>query len=437
MRVFKPSYTIPLPQGAKILRRKNGNVAKFTTARGQEIIAPLSKSGKRVSLETNCFHLEFRDHNNFARRLKAFTDEGASQRVAATIEDLLAAKGSSQGIGTDLRRRIEGLPKIMRVELAAWGLLDERASAASKPLTELVGLYRRYMEAKELAVLHVRKSVRDVEVVCSECGFRHLSDIDPDKLNTYLQRRRDRGISYRRSNAILGAVKAFCNWCVDDQELLMRSPIRGKKCAPLDEDKDRRRIRRALEISDLRRLFDVAESSTDVVFGLTGPERALLYRLAAETGIRRGELMQLTVGDFDLVGLTITVPAKVAKSGKERVVPLSPNMAAKLRQRFASKLPTAKALNVPDRTAEMIRVDLETAGLPYKDDRGHCFDFHSLRHECSTLLIESGVDPKVAQAILGHADIRLTLQLYAKTLNEKAKRQQAAAGVSDLIEMAG
>jgi integrase len=437
MRVFKPSYTVPLPEGAKILRRKNGNVAKFTNARGQEIIAPVSKSGKRVTLETNCYYVEFRDHNNYCRRLKAFTDEPASQRVAATIQDLLNARGSGAGISSDLRRRIEGLPKTMRAELAKWGLLDERANTATKPLTELLELYRQYMASKELAVLHVRKSVRDVQVVFIACGFRYLSDIGPDKLNAYLQRRRDGGISYRRSNAILGAVKAFCNWAVDDQELLPRSPIRGKKCSPLDERKDRRRIRRALEIGELRRLFEAAEASGDVVFGLTGPDRALLYRLAAETGIRRGELMQLTVGDFDLVGLTITVPAKVAKSGKERVVPLSPNMASRLRQGFSSKLPTARAIDVPDRTAEMLRVDLEAAGLPYKDDRGHCFDFHSLRHECSTLLIESGVDPKVAQAILGHADIRLTLQLYAKTLNEKAKRQQAAKGVSDLIERAG
>lgn len=436
MRVFRPTYSVPLPEGARILRRKGGRVAKFTNARGEEIIAPLSKSGKRARLETACYYIEFVDHDSYSRRLKAFTDESASQRVAATIQDILDAKGSGGGIGTDLRRRIEAMPTAMRTELAQWGLLDEAANMASRPLTELVALYITAMHARELDPAYVRRTEQDLNTAFEDCGFLYLSSITADRVNSYLKERRDGGIGYRRSNAILTSLKCLLNFCVD-RGYMAQSPLRGRKAELLDEEQDRRHPRRALEIKELRQLFEAAESSKVDYDGIPGPERAMLYRLAAETGIRRGELGRLTVGDFDLVGLTVTVTGKNAKNGRERVVPLSPIMAARLRQHFVNKLPTAPAVQVAFRTAEMLRVDLEAAGIDYKDDRGHYFDFHGLRGECATLLVESGVAPMVAMKILGHSDIRLTLQTYAKTLDEKAKHRQAAAGISDMIERAG
>lgn len=452
MRVFKPTYTIPLPESAKILKRKSGPVAKFRNARGEETVAPLSKTGRRVRMETNCYHIEFVDHNGYSRRLKASTNEGASRRYAVTIQDVLDAKGTCQSIGQDLRRRIEALPVSMRAGLGEWGLLDENQNMAAKPLTFLLERYQQHLEVKELCGQYVRRTVRDLKHVFDACGFTYLSHVSADKILDHLKDRRaertiedphtpnqkrvKRGISFRRSNSLLMSAKCFLNWC-EQREFIPRSPLRGQKAQLLDADKDRRRIRRALEIDQLRRLFEVTETSADVVLDLTGPERGLLYRLAAESGIRRGELMQLTVADFDLVGLTITVRGNVSKNGKERIVPLSPAMATRLRQHFAAKLPTAQAMQVPNRTAEMIRIDLERAGIPYEDDRGHVFDFHCLRGECATLMLESGADPKVVQQILGHSDIRLTLQIYAKVLDEKAKRQQAAAALSNLLERAG
>ncbi|MHB0870069.1 MAG: tyrosine-type recombinase/integrase [Chloroflexota bacterium] len=38
---------------------------------------------------------------------------------------------------------------------------------------------------------------------------------------------------------------------------------------------------------------------------------------------------------------------------------------------------------------------------------------HDLRHSTATLLLSLGVYPKVAQEILGHSQIRITLHLYS------------------------
>ena len=46
---------------------------------------------------------------------------------------------------------------------------------------------------------------------------------------------------------------------------------------------------------------------------------------------------------------------------------------------------------------------------------------HSLRHAYATELVSNNVNPKVAQALLGHSDIQTTLNLYAETLPEDMK----------------
>jgi integrase len=431
MRVFKPTYSVPIPDGAKRLRRKDGTYYKFERG-GKESIAKVTRNGKRVSMESNCYYVEFQDHLDIQRRLKAFTGRAASNRLAATVEDILNAKGSGQGVGDDLRRRIEALPKSARARLAEWGVLDDRSLTAAKPLPELIEKYREHLVGKACAKLHITKTACALYTVFGACGFKSFSDIDSDQICNYLSSRRDAGLSFCRSNALLMACKCFAGWMAECG-YVNESPLRGNKAEFLDVKKDRRYVRRAITIDELKRLFQVAEESTATYEGLTGQERALLFRLAASTGIRRGELRELTVGDFDLTGGKVTVPASAAKNGKARTIQLAPDMVARLRQCFASKLPIAKALKVPYNTARCLQRDMAVAGIPIRDSRGHVFDFHSLRGMCATMLIESGVEPKVAKDILGHADIRLTLDLYAKTLDKKTKEREAAAALSRMM----
>ena len=135
MRTFKPSYTVPRPQGTKVLDRADGKWIRFKNSRGQEVEGRLSKSGKRVRFETRCWYCEFEDQLSILRRLKLANDETASRRMAATVQDLLNAKSGGMGVERDLQRRLEGLPKSIRTNLAQWGLLGEKALAATKPLT--------------------------------------------------------------------------------------------------------------------------------------------------------------------------------------------------------------------------------------------------------------------------------------------------------------
>jgi len=85
---------------------------------------------------------------------------------------------------------------------------------------------------------------------------------------------------------------------------------------------------------------------------------------------------------------------------------------------MATKHDRAPAFALPRRTAEMLRADLEIAGIPPKDPNGRVVDFHTLRHTFITKLARSGVHPKVAQNLARHCTIALTMDRYSHTLRE-------------------
>lgn len=169
----------------------------------------------------------------------------------------------------------------------------------------------------------------------------------------------------------------------------------------------------------------------------SGAERAVLYRLAAETGLRAGELRSLTRASFNLDGdePTVTVAAAYAKNRREAVQPLPPPLVPTLREHLSSKLPAAPAFVMlkANMIARILRADLAAARaawlkesktpqeqekreasnfLTYRDDAGRVADFHAFRHTYISNLIAGGVHPKTAQQLARHGSIGLTMDRY-------------------------
>lgn len=68
------------------------------------------------------------------------------------------------------------------------------------------------------------------------------------------------------------------------------------------------------------------------------------------------------------------------------------------------------------RSAEMLQIDLEAAGIPYvvEGPDGPLYaDFHALRHTYITQLAMSGMPVKQAQALARHSNVNLTIGRYA------------------------
>ncbi len=189
-----------------------------------------------------------------------------------------------------------------------------------------------------------------------------------------------------------------------------------------------RHARRALSIDELRRLLDAAKDGP-VVLGMPGAARAMLYKLAAETGLRDRELSKLTAVSFMLDGQqpVVRVRAAYSKRRREDELPLRLDTATQLRDYLSGKASGEKAFDMPSgRLAAMIRRDLKAAGIEYVDASGLYADFHSLRHTCGSLLAAAGAHPKVAQMIMRHSDINMTMSRYTHVLADQAKAAVAA-----------
>ncbi len=381
-------------------------------------------NGKPKRSET--WTVEFRTVAGRLCRLAAFKDKRASAELAQTIEALLACRATGSRPDTDLSRRVERLPFRCVDRLREWGVLDPRFSAMVKPLSAHVDDWERSLAAAGRTDKHVSGSTGAVRELLETLRWSFWSDVDAGEAENLLDKLRAEGrelkngkrrrLSARRSNAMLGALRQFARWMVRESRAA-ENPL--ERLRPLNVETDRRHVRRALRVEELRRLLVAAESGPEVR-GVVGPERALLYRLAAESGLRAGELRALTRGSFDLDGLTVTVEAATAKNRKRDVLPLRAETGAMLAAHVARKSPAAPAFTMPKptHTAEMIRVDLDAAGIPWTDEFGRVLDFHSLRATCATLLAEAGVPLTTAQAILRHSDPRLTAKVYTTRFRE-------------------
>jgi len=188
-----------------------------------------------------------------------------------------------------------------------------------------------------------------------------------------------------------------------------------------------------------------ATAKGPLIEAISGPDRAMMYVLAAWTGFRKGEVGSLTPRSFRLDDdpPTATVAACYSKRKRQDTQILHPEVVRRLKKWLATKAVGPDDLLFPvsgrvpggteRKTNKMMRLDLEAARvawlddaktpeereareksdfLKYQDDSGLFADFHSNRDLFITSLERAGLSPKMAQTLARHSDVRLTLGVY-------------------------
>ena len=79
---------------------------------------------------------------------------------------------------------------------------------------------------------------------------------------------------------------------------------------------------------------------------------------------------------------------------------------------YLTRFTAATAFRVPSDFTRVFAADLAVAGIAKTDARGRTLDIHCLRHTFATLLARNGASPSVAEKLLRHSDIRLTMNIY-------------------------
>ena len=364
--------------------------------------------------KTANYYVFFSDHAGARRRVPAYVDKTASKELERLIQALVAHRATGAVLRPELARKVDRLKPQTLEQLVKWRILDASRLAALKPIAELLNSFKESLESGDRDAKHVRQVFAMASRVVEGIGARNLGDINAHSVERCLREMRegDGSVRAQTSNHYLAAIKQFCSWAVA-RGLLAANPVRHVK--KLNASLDRALVRRALSLTELRRLLTATEAGGEH-HGLTGIQRSLIYRLALETGLRANELATLKVSSFDLdQEPRLRLAAKNAKNRKDSVIPLRPALAQRLKEAVQGLGAWDPVFPVHRswRSSEMLKADLRTAGVPVADDEGRIADFHALRHTFVSNAFQAGGSPKTVQEAARHSTPMLTVGTYA------------------------
>lgn len=165
----------------------------------------------------------------------------------------------------------------------------------------------------------------------------------------------------------------------------------------------------------------LVKSSMNLPFGLFA---YLIYY----TGCRRGEALALQGSDIDRKKKLIRITKSVYYMGNSphikqpktekgtRTVPLLDALDKALPQ----KLPKGYLFAEPDGSL-LTNDHFTTLYDAYREASGVSVTPHQIRHGYATALFESGIEPKTAQELLGHAQLSTTMDIYTHVCEDVIK----------------
>lgn len=200
---------------------------------------------------------------------------------------------------------------------------------------------------------------------------------------------------------------------------------------------------------ELNHLFDVLES--------VYPKHRIMIKLAAIGGLRRGEILGIREESINYDNNSIYIDKQLRYDKKKKQFYMAPVKNKRPRtvffpKKFMEEIKTYHThfkahrmelgnlwKGIYDDEGEMINLllvkedgyptHLNTMGNEWrKIKKRHNLKhitFHQLRHSCASLMVKKGINFKVIQERLGHANIGITLDLYSHLEEEQHKESTA------------
>lgn len=270
-------------------------------------------------------------------------------------------------------------------------------------------------------------------------GNRYISSLVKSDIQQLIDKSYDNGYQYERQNKIKVILRDMLQRAVEDN-LLINNPVNGIKLRSEKEVKAS-----ALTIEEQRVFFDYCHNTF----------YDNLFNVAVNTGLRPGELFALTMEDIDFDAGTINIdktlvyqkylddecktfhlePPKTKYS--IRKVPINSICREYLeRQMELKKIVSQKRpkeqntylfvtkFNTPLNSviySDAIKAVIRQINLTRPlDNLFKEFSGHTLRHTFATRCFENKVDAKVVQGYLGHASLKMTMDLYTHVTDDKS-----------------
>ena len=243
--------------------------------------------------------------------------------------------------------------------------------------------------------------------------YEYLAFLSRDRPKRGNSRYTDYGLtatSRARKIAVIRSYYKYLTLKAPDDLRLSVNPV-----ADLDSPKARKTLPRYLSLDESIRLLD----------GVEGPNRQrdfCILTIFLNCGLRISELAGLNLSDIRSDSIRV-----LGKGNKERVVFLNDACVSAINAYLGIRksIPGAdkKALFLSNRRTRiststihsLVKKHLLSAGLD-----SSIYSSHKLRHTAATLMLQSGVDVRTLQELLGHEHLNTT-QIYTHVENENLR----------------
>lgn len=327
-----------------------------------------------------------------------FTFAGKRVRESAKTHLKTLAKEAESTRRLDLERAMTGAPIAKR---------GDRIRCMSDFLDAYVDTYG--ITHRPSALAYVKSCTKNAARLL---GAVILPDLTEDLIRQYMKTRQEEGAAGRTINAELGELSRAIGrpWS-----------YLWPRVRKLEERRD---VGKALSPEQEKRLLAAADSSRS-------PNVRTMVRVSLLTGLRAGELANLTWGRVDFSDRTITVGDSKTEAGRGRQIPMNGDLyqvlavhAAWFTERFTTAKPEHFVFPwgspLPSDPARP-SVELKTAWDSIRKAAGVECRWHDLRHTVCTKMAEASVPESTMLAIMGHMS-RAMLERYSH-IRMAAKRE--------------
>jgi len=193
----------------------------------------------------------------------------------------------------------------------------------------------------------------------------------------------------------------------------VNNPVRGMLYK--DADNERNRELAEFEIDEVKRVL----GELKIVGGkIKNPYPLFLFEIAIETGGRRRELFENTWGNVDFDKRVLTIPKPIAKSRRERKIPLSPKAIEAFRTIYDKDKPKPTDFLTP--------ITIDSFKSAWRRAMGKCevqdVRFHDSRHVAITNLAKVYPRCQSLAKITGHRKLDTLLRYYDETDKERVEQ---------------
>ena len=301
--------------------------------------------------------------------------------VSATFSSVSVARGWAKAIESDMERNMY----IQRKDKTTVGELLKRYTS------EVIARQRSNIASTYMA-----------QTLDTHLGTIAISRLTPEKIGRFRDIRL-KNISPASLKREFGILSGMINHAIREWGLnIQQNPISMVSLPKMPQGRDRR-----LELGEEEQLLS------------SSGELKRLIILALETGMRRGEILNIKKSHINFTLQTLLIP--LTKTDTPRTIPLSSRAIAVLREQLRG---SEKVIPIEETTLFSYKPDSVTQafGRLCKRQGIDNLHFHDLRHEATSRFFEKGLNPVEVATITGHKDTRMLMRYTHLRAEDLVKR---------------